>query len=102
MVARRYQLSLQMRLRRERFNEDFMVWASDSRISESNHCSFYRCWALLVVGASEIALYRLCQLGQQNQGDGVEFYSLRNVTSLPGPTHKARPARRDAATTTLD
>jgi 3-phenylpropionate/trans-cinnamate dioxygenase alpha subunit len=37
-----------MGLGHERFNEDLMAWASDWRMSESNHRHFYRRWAQLM------------------------------------------------------
>jgi 3-phenylpropionate/trans-cinnamate dioxygenase alpha subunit len=47
-VSRRYALNTQMGLGRERFNEDLQAWASDFRMSESNHRQFYRRWAQLM------------------------------------------------------
>lgn len=52
VVARRYQISLQMGLGHERFNEDLKAWASDSRISESNQRAFYGRWAQLMAANS--------------------------------------------------
>jgi 3-phenylpropionate/trans-cinnamate dioxygenase alpha subunit len=47
-VSRRYALNTQMGLGHERFNEDLQAWASDFRMSESNHRQFYRRWAQLM------------------------------------------------------
>ena len=47
-VARRMPLNIQMGLGHDRFDEDLQAWASDYRISESNHRSFYRRWAQLM------------------------------------------------------
>ena len=47
-VARRMPLNVQMGLGHDRFDEDLQAWASDYRISESNHRSFYRRWAELM------------------------------------------------------
>ncbi len=52
VVARRYPSNLQMGLGHERFDEDLMGWASDYRLSESNHRSFYRRWAQLMASGS--------------------------------------------------
>jgi phenylpropionate dioxygenase-like ring-hydroxylating dioxygenase large terminal subunit len=51
-VSRRYQLNLQMGLGHERFDDGLMAWASDYRISESNHRNFYRRWAQLMAADS--------------------------------------------------
>ena len=51
-VARRIPLNVQMGLGHDRFDEDLQAWASDYRISESNHRSFYRRWAQLMGAAS--------------------------------------------------
>jgi len=48
VVSRRYPLNYEMGLGHERFNEDLMAWASDWRMSESNHRHFYRRWAQLM------------------------------------------------------
>jgi len=50
-VARRYALSYEMGLGRERFDEDRGGVASDYRYSESNHRGFYRHWEQLMSGA---------------------------------------------------
>ena len=41
-----------MGLGRERFNEGLNAWASDFRMSESNHRPFYRRWAQLMTAES--------------------------------------------------
>ena len=48
VVARRHQLNLQMGLGHEGFDEDLKSWASDFRMSESNHRNFYRRWSQLM------------------------------------------------------
>jgi 3-phenylpropionate/trans-cinnamate dioxygenase alpha subunit len=48
VVSRRYPLNYEMGLGHERFDEDLMAWASDWRMSESNHRHFYRRWAQLM------------------------------------------------------
>jgi 3-phenylpropionate/trans-cinnamate dioxygenase alpha subunit len=48
VVTRRYQLNLQMGLGHERFDEKLGAWASDFRLSESNHRQFYGRWAQLM------------------------------------------------------
>ncbi len=48
VVSRRYDVNTQMGLTHERFDEDLMAWASDFRLSESNHRHFYRRWAQLM------------------------------------------------------
>ena len=52
VVSRRYALSYAMGLGHERFNADLMAWASDFRISESNHRQFYRRWVQLMTTES--------------------------------------------------
>jgi hypothetical protein len=52
VVSRRYPVSIQMGLGHEGFNEDLNAWASDFRISESNHRQFYRRWAQLMAAHS--------------------------------------------------
>jgi phenylpropionate dioxygenase-like ring-hydroxylating dioxygenase large terminal subunit len=47
-VSRRLALNTQMGLGHERWDEDLQAWASDLRISESNHRQFYRRWAQLM------------------------------------------------------
>ena len=48
VVARRYPLSYEMGLGRERYDEELGAVASDYRYSESNHRGFYRRWAQLM------------------------------------------------------
>jgi phenylpropionate dioxygenase-like ring-hydroxylating dioxygenase large terminal subunit len=48
VVSRRYQLNMQMGLGHETRREDLGAWASDFRMSESNHRVFYRRWAELM------------------------------------------------------
>jgi phenylpropionate dioxygenase-like ring-hydroxylating dioxygenase large terminal subunit len=48
VVSRRYQLNMQMGLRHEGFNPELGAWASDFRLSESNHRHFYKRWAQLM------------------------------------------------------
>jgi phenylpropionate dioxygenase-like ring-hydroxylating dioxygenase large terminal subunit len=52
VVARRSALNTQMGLGHERFDEGLNAWASDYRISESNHRQFYGRWAQLMTGAN--------------------------------------------------
>ena len=52
VVSRRYALNTQMGLGHEGFNEDLQAWASDFRMSESNHRQFYRRWAQLMTTES--------------------------------------------------
>lgn len=47
-VSQRYALNTQMGLGHERFRKDLDAWASDFRLSESNHRQFYRRWAQLM------------------------------------------------------
>ena len=51
-VSRRVALNTQMGLGHERFDDDLKAWASDFRISESNHRQFYRQWARLMTAKS--------------------------------------------------
>jgi 3-phenylpropionate/trans-cinnamate dioxygenase alpha subunit len=48
VVSRRLALNTQMGLGHERFQADLQAWASDFRMSESNHRQFYRRWAQLM------------------------------------------------------
>jgi 3-phenylpropionate/trans-cinnamate dioxygenase alpha subunit len=48
-AVRRGFLNTQMGLGHERFDRDLNAWASDFRMSESNHRQFYRRWAQLMV-----------------------------------------------------
>ena len=52
VVSRRYQLNIQMGLGHEGYQEDLGAWASDHRISESNHRCFYRRWSQLMAADS--------------------------------------------------
>ena len=52
VVARRYPVNMQMGIGREEFDQDLMGWASDYRLSESNHRSFYRRWAQVMAANS--------------------------------------------------
>ncbi|MBI3325983.1 MAG: aromatic ring-hydroxylating dioxygenase subunit alpha [Nitrospinae bacterium] len=52
VVSRRAALNTQMGLGHERFDEDLGAWASDFRMSESNHRQFYRRWAQLMAADS--------------------------------------------------
>jgi hypothetical protein len=51
VVSRRAALNTQMGLGHERFDEGLNAWASDFRMSESNHRQFYRRWAQMMTGA---------------------------------------------------
>ena len=52
VVARRMAVNTQMGLGHERFDEGLNAWASDFRMSESNHRQFYRRWAQLMKAES--------------------------------------------------
>jgi phenylpropionate dioxygenase-like ring-hydroxylating dioxygenase large terminal subunit len=52
VVSRRLTLNTQMGLGHERFREDLNAWASDFRISESNHRRFYGRWGALMAARS--------------------------------------------------
>jgi 3-phenylpropionate/trans-cinnamate dioxygenase subunit alpha len=52
VVARRYPLNYEMGLGHEHFDPDLKAWASDYRLSESNHRQFYRRWAQLMTAKS--------------------------------------------------
>jgi hypothetical protein len=52
VVARRMSVNTQMGLGHERFDEELQGWASDFRMSESNHRQFYGRWAQLMSGES--------------------------------------------------
>ena len=52
VVARRYPVNIQMGLGHEGFDPELMAWASDFRISESNHRSFYLRWSQLMAAKS--------------------------------------------------
>lgn len=55
-VSRRYPLNMQMGLGHERFNQELGAWASDFRLSESNHRQFYRRWAEIMAADSRAEL----------------------------------------------
>lgn len=44
VIARRHMINMQMGLVHEGFSDELGAWASDHRISESNHREFYRRW----------------------------------------------------------
>jgi nitrite reductase/ring-hydroxylating ferredoxin subunit len=48
VVGRRHPLNMQMGLGHEGFDQELSAWASDFRISESNHRAFYRRWAQMM------------------------------------------------------
>jgi 3-phenylpropionate/trans-cinnamate dioxygenase alpha subunit len=52
VVARRMPLNTQMGLGHERFDPELGAWASEYRMSESNHRRFYGRWAQLMAAAS--------------------------------------------------
>jgi len=52
VVARRYPLNYEMGLGHEHFDADLKGWASDYRLSESNHRQFYQRWAQLMTAKS--------------------------------------------------
>jgi phenylpropionate dioxygenase-like ring-hydroxylating dioxygenase large terminal subunit len=51
VVTRRSELNTQMGLGHDRFDPELGAWASDYRVSESNHRRFYRRWADLMSSA---------------------------------------------------
>ena len=48
LVSRRFDLNMQMGLGHDKYRPDLGGWASDYRLSESNHRHFYRRWAQLM------------------------------------------------------
>ena len=48
VVSRRFDLNMQMGLGHEQYRPELGGWASDYRLSESNHRQFYRRWAELM------------------------------------------------------
>ena len=52
VVSRRYDLNMQMGLGHEQYRPDLGGWASDFRLSESNHRHFYQRWAELMEAES--------------------------------------------------
>jgi phenylpropionate dioxygenase-like ring-hydroxylating dioxygenase large terminal subunit len=67
VVSRRYPLNYEMGLGHERFDEDLMAWASDWRMSDSNHRHFYRRWAQLMAAPSWADVS-----GDDARGEGIE------------------------------
>jgi phenylpropionate dioxygenase-like ring-hydroxylating dioxygenase large terminal subunit len=57
-VSRQLSLNTQMGLGHERFDEDLQGWASDFRMSESNHRQFYGRWAQLMQAETWAAVPR--------------------------------------------
>jgi 3-phenylpropionate/trans-cinnamate dioxygenase alpha subunit len=58
VVSRRMSLNTLMGLGHERFDDNLQAWASDFRMSESNHRQFYGRWAQLMTGASRVEMSR--------------------------------------------
>ena len=52
VVSRRYDLNMQMGLGHDNYNPELGAWASDYRLSESNHRQFYRRWAEVMAADS--------------------------------------------------
>jgi ring hydroxylating enzyme alpha subunit len=52
VMARRMPLNTQMGLGHERFDPELGAWASEFRMSESNHRRFYQRWAELIAAGS--------------------------------------------------
>ena len=52
VASRRMALNYQMGIGHERFDQGLGAWASEQRISESNHRHFYRRWAELMAAES--------------------------------------------------
>ncbi len=52
VVSRRYDLNMQMGLGHEVYRPELGAWASDYRLSESNHRQFYRRWAEVMAASS--------------------------------------------------
>ena len=48
VVGRRHSLNIQMGMGHEGYDEELGAWASDFRMSESNHRAFYRRWAQMM------------------------------------------------------
>ena len=68
VVSRRLPVNTQMGLGRERFDRELGAWASDFRISESNHRQFYGRWAQLMNGASWAEIPNGCVNGETSHG----------------------------------
>ena len=66
VVSRRMSVNTQMGLGHERFDEGLNAWASDFRMSESNHRQFYGRWAQLMTADSWAAVSR----GNKWAGEG--------------------------------
>jgi phenylpropionate dioxygenase-like ring-hydroxylating dioxygenase large terminal subunit len=66
VVSRRMSVNTQMGLGHEHFDEDLKAWASDFRMSESNHRQFYGRWAQLMKADSWAQMSR----GNGWAGDG--------------------------------
>jgi 3-phenylpropionate/trans-cinnamate dioxygenase alpha subunit len=58
VVSRRVSLNQQMGLGREHFDAGLGAWASDFRVSESNHRQFYGHWAKMMMAKDWAALPR--------------------------------------------
>ena len=56
VVSRRYPFHYAMGRGHEGFNEDLLAWASDFRISESNHRHFYQRWGQLMAAKNWAAV----------------------------------------------
>jgi hypothetical protein len=66
VVSRRSFLNTQMGLGHERFDKGLTAWASDFRISESNHRQFYGRWAQVMTAADWSGMTN----GGANEGAG--------------------------------
>ena len=62
VVSRRMPLNTQMGLGHERFRPELGAWASEFRMSESNHRQFYRRWADLIDAKHWADLPRMVEL----------------------------------------
>jgi hypothetical protein len=56
VMARRMPLNTQMGIGHERFDDGLNGWASEWRMSESNHRQFYRRWAEVMTADNWAAL----------------------------------------------
>ena len=54
VVSRRLAVNTQMGLGHERFDADLKAWASDFRLSESNHRQFYGRWAPPAIASCDL------------------------------------------------
>jgi 3-phenylpropionate/trans-cinnamate dioxygenase subunit alpha len=68
VVSRRAFLNTQMGLGHERFDQGLNAWASDFRMSESNHRRFYGRWAELMKAGSWSEVSRGSTNGESNHG----------------------------------